>query len=92
MSISNPHANGGGFNEGRWQRARKTHACEYCGGPIPQGENYYRFVGVWDGNFQNWAMHHECIEAFSDTFEDEFVTGEGEMPARIAALKKEVGR
>lgn len=43
--------------------AKKQHRCEWCHEPIVAGERYYRFVGKWEGDFQNWAMHTNCHEA-----------------------------
>lgn len=43
--------------------ARKEHICEWCGEKIEKGEKYYRYVGFYDGNFQNTPLHLECAEA-----------------------------
>lgn len=77
------------FGEGAWRKARKEHRCEYCSGPIPAGETYFRFVGMFDDEFQNWAMHEECHAAYNDSGEYEFMPGDGEMPERVKALIQE---
>lgn len=51
------------FGEIREPVARKKHHCEWCPEKIKPGEKYSRFVGMWDGDFQNWAMHKECLDA-----------------------------
>ncbi len=43
--------------------AKKQHRCEWCWWPIVVGEKYYRFVGKWGGDFQDWAMHTDCRKA-----------------------------
>ena len=45
-----------GFGEGRWMVGRKDHRCEYCYGSIPQGEEFYHYRGMFDGEWQNWRM------------------------------------
>ena len=70
--------------------ARKQYRCEWCYGPIPCGEQHVQYKGVFDGSWQNWRMHEECLES---AYEDcgaqgfEFVGGEGEMPERIKLLQ-----
>lgn len=45
--------------------ARKDYRCEWCGQQIPKGEKHYHYVGVWEGDWQNWRMHSECFELAS---------------------------
>ncbi len=64
--------------------ARKKHRCEWCGQPIPPHEKYVRYVGMWESEFQNWAMHQECHDAASmnDELADGFSPFESERPVR----------
>jgi hypothetical protein len=69
-------------------RARKQHRCEYCYGPIPKGEQHKKFVGMWDGDWQYWRMHNECLVTHNagNDYDDGFLPGEGEMPERVRLL------
>jgi hypothetical protein len=68
-------------------KARKEYKCELCFGPIQTGENYVGYFGQWEGELQNWKMHAECYQSFSDNSpEDGFMPGEGEMPPYVKAL------
>lgn len=66
-------------------RARKDYRCEWCGDPIPTGEQHVHFVGVWEGEWQNWRMHNECHEAAADSEEmqDGLSPYEHERPIKI---------
>ena len=44
--------------------ARKAHRCEWCWQGIAVGEKHYKYVGVWEGDFQDWRMHLDCLEAW----------------------------
>lgn len=50
----------------------KPHKCEWCHQPILVGESHLKFVGHWEGEFQNWRIHHECKLPMnaSDAYED----------------------
>jgi|SRR5579872_4785951 len=74
------------FGETTWPTARKEHRCDLCYGPIPKGEKYSRWRGVFDGEWQDNAMHLECASSFSDEWQWEYISGEGDMPERIAKL------
>ena len=76
------------FGEGRWIKSRKQLRCEYCYGPIPKGEEYYRYKGLFEGEWQNWAMHRECHESYSfnDPYGEGFSSGDAEMPDRVKDL------
>jgi hypothetical protein len=68
--------------------ARKEHCCEWCYGPIPIGEKYSKWVGIWEGEFQCNKLHMECNEVCQrdDPYNEGWTPGEGEMPERIKAL------
>ena len=74
------------FGEVTYPAGRKEYRCEWCYGPIPQGEKHAHFVGIWQGEFQNWRMHEECLEASDDARDDGFEAGMGNAPARIWEL------
>jgi len=73
---------------GKWPKARKQHKCEYCFGPILVGETYYRFCGIWQGEYQNWAMHEECHENWSASGDEEFMPGDAPMPERVRKIEE----
>jgi hypothetical protein len=68
----------------RTPTGRKQHICAWCAGPIPKGEKHKHFIGIWDGDFQNWRMHDECFATSAGAQEQGFTPGEGVMPKRIA--------
>lgn len=51
------------FSAPRTPVAKKMHTCIWCWNKIVIGERYYRFVGVGNGDFQNWSMHSDCQAA-----------------------------
>lgn len=69
------------FNDVTSVVGRKPHRCEWCGGPIPIGERHSLFVGIWEGEFQSWRMHPECLEFNGDQIAEGFTPYEGERPA-----------
>lgn len=80
------------FGDSSCPKARKPYRCEYCLGPIPQGERHFKWAGVYDGEWQSWRMHEECHEDWdlnSDGYDNEFMAGDGEMPERVKALYAE---
>lgn len=44
-----------------YPKARKDHKCLWCGEMILKGEIHTQFKGLWQGDWQNWRMHNECI-------------------------------
>lgn len=74
------------FGDGNWTVGRKPHRCEYCYGPIPQGERHYQFKGIWEGEWQNWRMHKECNESYDMNGDGEFIPGDSDWPERIRKL------
>lgn len=51
------------FFESYYPKARKTHRCCECGGPIHPGEKYGVHSGKWDGEFDSFKQHLDCEEA-----------------------------
>lgn len=43
--------------------ARKNYRCLWCGEHILKKEKHYHYSGKWEGDFQDWRMHNECITA-----------------------------
>jgi hypothetical protein len=70
------------FGRSSHPKARKDHRCEWCGQSIPRGEVHYLFVGVWEGEWQNWRMHEECSKYanLNNEFIDGFTPFENERP------------
>ena len=77
------------FGDTSWPVARKPHRCEWCGEVIAVGEKHARYVGKWEGDFQNWRMHSDCLEYAdeNDALQDGFAPYEHERPA-LAAQEK----
>ena len=46
-------------------RARKQHACDWCGEPIERGDKHVRESGVWDGYAFRFRLHGECQHAMA---------------------------
>lgn len=67
------------------RKARKAHACVWCGQPIKVGEKYLDERSVYDHNIQRHRWHPECLDVQRDQAreygEEEFAAGEGERPA-----------
>jgi hypothetical protein len=51
------------FGGSQTVKARKRHPCAWCREPILAGEYHHRFTGKWEGDWQDWRMHLDCIEA-----------------------------
>lgn len=75
------------FGNSSWPVGRKDYKREWCGEPIPKGEKHYHYVGVWEGDWQNWRMHQECQEDAdqSEADVDGFSPFEHERPAKVSA-------
>lgn len=62
---------------------RKDHKCEWCGETILTGTLHQHFTGKWQGDFQNWRMHCDCFDYYSENNDDEgFYPYENERPTR----------
>src|ERR1035437_6389755 len=63
---------------------RKDYHCEWCGEKIPKGERHVHFVGIWEGDWQNWRMHDECHESpkQSDELSDGWEPYQHERPRK----------
>lgn len=64
-------------------KARKLHACVWCGKPILRGSTYFREVSIYDGEFQSLAMHEMCMKASDEhieAFGEIVFAGDNEMP------------
>lgn len=46
--------------------ADKSYRCIYCIDRIAPGTKHFKFVGIYQGDWQNWRMHLECIKAHED--------------------------
>lgn len=69
---------------------RKRYRCEACYGPIPKGEQHWHFTGKFEGCWQNWRMHDECMSDYrADDARDGFMPGSFPMPERVAATLTE---
>ena len=42
------------------RKARKDYTCSLCCGKIKAGEQYFREIGKYDGEFFSRAMHVQC--------------------------------
>lgn len=47
------------------KKARKEHGCICCNQRILAGTGYSRFVGHWDGDFQNWCLCDFCNDYYN---------------------------
>lgn len=65
--------------------ARKEYRCEWCGEKILKGEKHHKYVGMWEGDFQNWRMHSECKQDadLNGDMQDGFTPYEAERPAKM---------
>ena len=61
--------------------ARKVHRCEWCGEAIPEGEQHSKSVGEWEGEFQSWRMHSECLSQNENAIAEGFWPGHNERPS-----------
>jgi len=60
--------------------ARKEHVCDWCGEKILRGEQYSRWNGIFEGDFQSNPLHTECDKAAQVYFHDIASIGDGYEP------------
>ena len=68
------------FNRYQHPKAQKEYRCAWCGEMILVDEVHAHYIGVWDGEWQNWRMHEECFDDAStdDGISDGFMLYEAE--------------
>lgn len=71
------------FNVAAPRVSRKDRQCAWCSQQIPAGERHDHFVGKWEGEFQNWRMHAECFNVYSEDW-GEFSYGDNERPVKAS--------
>jgi len=42
------------------QKTRKPHKCIYCNRTIPVGKSAWKYVGMWENEFQSWYSDCFC--------------------------------
>ena len=42
-------------------KPRKAWPCAWCKGIIQAGEPHQRYVGTYEGEFQDWRVHEDCV-------------------------------
>jgi hypothetical protein len=68
--------------------AQKEYRCEWCGEKILKGDLHAKYVGKWQGDFQFYRMHDECVGALQDmdsNDDDGFTPFENERPRKTTA-------
>ena len=61
------------FYNSKYQTARKTHKCEFCGKEIVIGEKYSYESGKFDGDFFERKLCipcHKMLDAYADEIDD----------------------
>jgi hypothetical protein len=79
------------FGEGKWVKTRRAHRCEWCGEGIDVGSRAYRYCGMYDGEWQNWGMHEECLDVYALNGYEEFSPYEGERPKHNESVPDATG-
>jgi hypothetical protein len=54
---------------------KRVHRCVWCSEQIKIGETHHRFVGHWEGEFQDWRAHLECLKAIYN--DDQYLDSAG---------------
>lgn len=80
------------FGEGSTVRARKEHTCGWCHDPIVVGEYHFRFVGKWQGEFQDWRMHSDCEDAHQNETDDGEICENAHQRGRTCYEKEDAKR
>lgn len=60
--------------------AKEYRRCEWCGTPIRKGEQHAKFTGRWEGEWQAWRMHADCLAENEDAISEGFEPYEGSRP------------
>lgn len=81
-----------GFGEGDRPVARKQHSCIWCHELIVIGERHFKYVGIWEREFQNWRMHDDCIDAHKRETYDGEICDEAHQRGRTCDEKESVER
>lgn len=71
----------------RERRARKRHRCSECDAPIPIGRQYVHVSMLYDGSWDAFAVHVECMELWR--FVHDVVCG-GKGMIMIGGLSDEI--
>lgn len=74
------------FGESKRVMSFQQRRCDYCYGPIPEREKHWSWKGRFDGEWQSWRMHDECMTDYSDHGDGEFFPGDAPWPKRIAEI------
>jgi hypothetical protein len=53
------------------QKPRKSHKCVWCPEKIEVGIPHWQFIGMFEGDFQDWRCHEECREHVTDCEPDD---------------------
>jgi hypothetical protein len=51
------------FGEGRTVKAGKQHQCIWCYEHVMVNEYHHHYKGMWEGDWQDWRMHLDCLKA-----------------------------
>lgn len=70
------------FGEMKTVKVRKDCKCSWCGELILKGQSVSRFKGNWQGDWQNWKMHDECLDYYTkeDDMDEGFTPFHNERP------------
>ena len=63
------------WNETIVKKSKKPHKCQLCGAEIPEGSEYIRQNGKFDGEFFDRCLHMWCCSAIEEYCQ---ATGENE--------------
>ena len=61
--------------------ARKQYRCEWCGEWILVGEKHKKFTQIFEGDFQSWRAHPECVYMMDHLMsENDYLAEDGFQP------------
>jgi len=61
--------------------ARKQYRCEWCGDLIEVGEKHKKFAQIFEGDFNCWRAHPECVRMLDCLArEDDWIAEDGFQP------------